>query len=52
MDASHADSLPRLGVLCFDPLCQIAEAWLEEQQRAQGFMRKPYKTPGDQNECR
>ncbi len=41
MDASNADSLPRIGVLCFDSVRRIVEAWLEGQRRARGLRRGP-----------
>ncbi len=41
MDASNADSLPRIGVSCFDPLRLIADACLEGQRRARDLRRKP-----------
>ncbi len=41
MDDWNADSPPRIGVLCFDPVRRIAEAWLEGQRREWGLRRKP-----------
>jgi len=51
MDDRNADSLPRIGVLCFDPMRPIAEVWLEGQRRDWTLTRTPSKTPGDRNEC-
>jgi hypothetical protein len=52
MDDRNADSLPRIGVLCFDPLRRIAEASLEGQRKDRTLTRKPCETPGEHNECR
>ena len=51
MDDCNADSLPRIGVFCVNPLRRIAAAWLEGQRKNWTLTRKPSRTPGDRNEC-